>query len=604
MKKLKDIISSRNLSTTKNRKRVGVIVLFLAILIFLLFTIRFSYILLTGKVAGTSLAEKTKELYEVHETLEAKRGSIFDKDGNVLVEDSSAFSLYAILDENYTDLEGKKLYVQEKDWATIAEIFEKHVKIDKEMTLKQLKPSVNEAGEPVTTVEFGTNGKNLSFETKRNIQEELDKKKISGIYFREEKKRAYQVGNFASYFIGYTNQDDKGNEQGVMGIEEAYDDTLSGKNGSRSYEKNSAFGDVKPGSVKEKKRVDGSDVYTTLDSNLQSYLEELLDDTTQKYQPEHITATLMEAKTGNILATSQRPSFALDTKKGLDDPNTARWSNILVEDVYEPGSTMKSMMVASAIEENKFNESEQFASGSIKVDDATINDWNNGVGDGNMTFRQGLAWSSNVGMVTLQERMPDLWQEYLKKFGFGQSTNFGLAGEAAGEIQNKTTVDRAMTSYGQGISVTHLQMLQAYTAIANGGKMLKPNIISKVVSSTGEETITEPEIVGTPISSETAKKVLEYMKDVTVDTRYGMGKEYAIEGLNVSAKTGTAEFFENGSYQTQEYLHSVVTITPTEDPKYIFYMTLKKPLLEGVSANDIISDVSNKLVKRAMVARD
>lgn len=187
MKKLKDIISSRNLSTTKNRKRVGVIVLFLAILIFLLFTIRFSYILLTGKVAGTSLAEKTKELYEVHETLEAKRGSIFDKDGNVLVEDSSAFSLYAILDENYTDLEGKKLYVQEKDWATIAEIFEKHVKIDKEMTLKQLKPSVNEAGEPVTTVEFGTNGKNLSFETKRNIQEELDKKKISGIYFREEK---------------------------------------------------------------------------------------------------------------------------------------------------------------------------------------------------------------------------------------------------------------------------------------------------------------------------------------------------------------------------------------------------------------------------------
>lgn len=604
MKKIKDIINNRNLSTIKNRKRVGVIILFLAIFIFLLFTFRLSYILITGKVAGTSLSEKTKELYEVHETLEAKRGSIFDKDGNVLVEDSSAFSLYAILDKNYTDLEGKKLYVQEKDWSAIAEIFEKHVKIDKEMTLKQLKPSVNEAGEPVTTVEFGTNGKNLSFETKRSIEEELDKKKISGIYFREEKKRAYQVGNFASYFIGYTNQDDKGKEQGVMGIEEAYDETLSGKNGSRSYEKNSSFGDVKPESVKEKKRVDGSDIYTTLDSNLQSYLEELLDNATQKYQPEHITATLMEAKTGNILATSQRPSFELDTKNGLDDPNTARWSNILVEDVYEPGSTMKSMMVASAIEENKFNESEQFTSGSIKVDDAKINDWNNGVGEGNMTFRQGLAWSSNVGMVTLQERMPDLWQEYLKKFGFGQSTNFGLAGEAAGEIQNKTTVDRAMTSYGQGISVTHLQMLQAYTAIANGGQMLKPNIISKVVSSNGEETIVQPETVGTPISSETAGKVLEYMNDVTVDPKYGMGKEYAIDGLNVSAKTGTAEFFENGAYQKQEYLHSVVTITPTEEPKYIFYMTLKKPLLAGVSANDIISDVSNKLVKRAMVARN
>lgn len=187
MKKIKEIIVNHNLSTIKNRKRVGIIVLFLTILIFLLFTFRLSYILITGKVAGTSLAEKSKELYEVHETLEAKRGSIFDKDGNVLVEDSSAFSLYAILDENYTDLEGKKLYVQEKDWNSIAEIFEKFVKIDKNMTLKQLKPSVNEQGKTITTVEFGTNGKNLDFETKRKIQEELDKKKISGIYFKEEK---------------------------------------------------------------------------------------------------------------------------------------------------------------------------------------------------------------------------------------------------------------------------------------------------------------------------------------------------------------------------------------------------------------------------------
>lgn len=603
MKKIKEMITNRNLSTTKNRKRVGVIILFLTVLLFLLFTIRFSYILITGKVAGTTLSDKTKDLYEVHEILEAKRGSILDKDGNVLVEDSSAFSLYAILDKNYTDLEGKKLYVQEKDWTTIAEIFEKHVKIDKNITLKQLKPSVNEEGEPVTTVEFGTNGKNLNFETKNKIQEELDKKKISGIYFKEERKRAYQAGNFASFFIGYTQEDDKGTEQGVMGIEEAYNDKLSGKNGSRSYEKNSAFGDVKPGSVKEKQKIDGSTICTTLDSNLQFYLEELLDEAAKNYQPEHITATLMEAKTGNILATAQRPSFELDTRNGVDNPNF-KWRNILIEDAFEPGSTMKSLLMATAIQENKFTENEQFVSGNIKVDDTPINDWNNGIGEGNMTFRQGLAWSSNVGMVTLQERMPDLWQDYLKKFGFGQSTNFGLTGEVAGEIQNKTTVDRAMTSYGQGISVTHMQMLQAYTAIANGGNMLKPTIISKIVSADGKETTPQPEIVGNPVSKQTAEKVLEYMKDVTTDTKYGMGKEYAIEGLNVSAKTGTAEFFENGSYQTQEYLHSVVTITPTEDPKYIFYMTIKKPILDGTSANTIISDVSNKLVQRAMVARD
>ncbi|MDA9472532.1 penicillin-binding transpeptidase domain-containing protein [Enterococcus sp. 5H] len=600
MKKIKEFLNKKNQTTTTNRKRVGIIMLFLTIALFLLFTFRLSHIIVTGTVAGTSLNEKTKDLYEVHENLEAKRGSIFDRSGNVLVEDAVSFSLYAILDENYTDLDGKKRYVQEKDWQAIAEIFEKYVKIDKETTLKQLQPSVNEQGEKITNVEFGTNGRNLSFETKNQIEKELEDKQITGIYFKEEKKRNYLTGNFASYFIGFTQQDDKGNQQGVMGIEEAYNDALSGENGSRSYEINSSLGDVKPGSVKETKPVNGEDIYTTLDSNLQFYLEELMDTVAKDYSPEYATATLMEAKTGNILATSQRPSFELDTKNGVNDPNF-NWRNILVEDVFEPGSTMKSMLIASAIEEHKFDENERFRSGSIQIDDAKINDWNSGQGAGDMTFRQGLAWSSNVGMVQLQQRMPELWQDYLVKFGFGQSTNFGLSGEASGEIQNRTTVDQAMTAYGQGISVTNLQMLQAYSAIANGGNMLKPNIISKTVSADGKETITEPEVTGTPISSETANKVLEYMKDVTTDPEFGKGHEYAIDGLNVSAKTGTAEFFENGSYQKQEYLHSVVTITPTEDPKYIFYMTLKKPVLQGVSANDIISGVSNKLVQRAMV---
>lgn len=603
MKKLKELLTKKNQTTTINRKRVGIIMLFLTIALFLLFAFRLSYIIVTGTVAGTSLDEKTRNLYEVHEDLEAKRGSIFDNSGNVLVEDAVSFSLFAILNENYTDLDGKKRYVQEKDWQSIAEIFEKYVKIDKETTLKQLKPSVNEQGEQITNVEFGTNGKNLNFETKNQIEKELEEKQITGIYFKEEKKRNYLTSNFASYFIGFTQQDDKGNQQGVMGIEEAFNDTLSGENGSRSYEINSSLGDIKPGSVKETKPVNGEDIYTTLDSNLQFYLEELMDTVARDYSPEYATATLMEAKTGNILATSQRPSFELDTKNGVNDPNF-NWRNILVEDVFEPGSTMKSMLIASALEEQKFDENELFRSGSIQIDDAKINDWNSGQGAGDMTFRQGLAWSSNVGMVQLQQRMPELWQEYLVKFGFGQSTNFGLTGEASGEIQNRTTVDQAMTAYGQGISVTNLQMLQAYSAIANGGNMLKPNIISKTVSADGKETITEPEVVGTPISSETADKVLEYMKDVTTDPKFGKGHEYAIEGLNVSAKTGTAEFFENGSYQKQDYLHSVATITPTEDPKYIFYMTLKKPVLQGTSANDIISGVANKLVQRAMIERE
>lgn len=602
MKKIKECLKKQR-TTTENRKRVGITLLLLTFLLFFLFTARFTYIVATGKVAGVSLAEKSRELYTVNEAMDAKRGSIYDKAGNILVEDSIAFSLYAVLDQNYTDLNGKKLYVQKKDWQTIAAIFSEHLSIDPQTTLKQLEPRNNSEGKAITTVEFGLQGKNLNFETKTSIEEALKQKKVTGIFFKEEKERGYRVSNFASNFIGVTTKENKQEETGIIGIEEAYNKQLSGKDGFRSYQKHSAFGDVKPGSVKETKPVNGTDIYTTLESSLQLYLEELLDQTVQEYSPETITATLMEAKTGNIIATSQRPSFALDTRKGLGG-NEFSWRNILLEDMYEPGSTMKTMMTAAALEENKFNETEVFPSGNIDVDGSKINDWNAGAGEGDMTFRQGFAWSSNVGMVTLQQRMPDLWQEYMKKFGFGQSTNFGLSGEAMGKIQNQTTVDRAMTSYGQGISVTHLQMLQAYTAIANGGKMLKPNLISKTITADGKTTVVEPQVIGTPISASTAKKMLSYMKDVTTDQKYGKGQEYAIEGINVSAKTGTAEFFENGSYQKQEYLHSVVTITPTEDPKYIFYMTIKKPTFTDASANQIIAKVANNLVQRALILRE
>jgi penicillin-binding protein 2X len=602
MEKIKELLKKQR-TVIENRKRVGITLLLLTFLLFFLFTTRFTYIVATGKVAGVSLAKKSRELYTVHESMDAKRGSIYDKAGNVLVEDSIAFSLYAVLDQNYTDLDGKKMYVQQKDWQTIAAIFAEHLSMNPQTTLKQLEPRNNSEGKAITTVEFGLQGKNLNFETKTKIEEALKQKKVTGIFFREEKERGYRVSNFASNFIGVTTKEEKQEETGIMGIEEAYNKQLSGTDGFRNYQKHSAFGDVKPGSVQESKPVNGTDIYTTLESNLQLYLEELLDQTVQDYSPETITATLMEAKTGNIIATSQRPSFALDTRKGLGE-NEYSWRNILLEDTYEPGSTMKTMMTAAAFEENKFNETEVFPSGNIDVDGRRINDWNAGVGEGDMTFRQGFAWSSNVGMVTLQQRMPDLWQAYMEKFGFGQSTNFGLSGEAVGKIQNQTTVDRAMTSYGQGISVTHLQMLQAYTAIANDGKMLKPNLISKMIAADGKMTLIEPQVIGTPISANTAKKMLSYMKDVTTDPKYGKGQDYAIEGINVSAKTGTAEFFENGSYQEEEYLHSVVTITPTEDPKYIFYMTIKKPTFTDASANQIIAKVANNLVQRAIISRE
>ncbi|MGC6769294.1 penicillin-binding transpeptidase domain-containing protein [Enterococcus sp. LJL51] len=589
-------------SPQKNRKRVGIILLFTTLLVFVVFAVRLSVIIGSGKVAGVSLKEKTNDLYNGMDTVRASRGSILDRTGNILAEDSVSFSLYAVLDEEYVQVDGTKLYVQEKHRQSIADILHRHVGIEKDLIIKQLTPQKNEAGEAITTVEFGKKGKGLSFEVKRKVEDELKKGKISGIYFRESKKRLYLNGEFASYFLGYTNIVDE-EEIGVMGIEAAYDEILKGTEGSITYEKDKNQKSV-PGTEQViEPAQNGAQIVTTLDSVLQINLEELLRETAEKYKPQLITASLMEAETGKLLALSQRPTFEPETLKGLDEED-AVWLNLLTEDVYEPGSTMKPFTVAAAMSEGVFEENEQFLSGSLEFYDSVINDWNNGEGKGAMTFRQAIAWSSNVGMVNLHERMPEKWQEYIKAFGFLEPTGIGISNELPGTIQNETTVDRAMTSYGQAISVTHLQMQQAYTAVANEGNMMKPYLIDKIIYPDGSEKITEPEKVGTPISKEVAGRVLEYMGDVVNDPEYGTGKQYAIDGINVAAKTGTAEFFEDGAYNKQKYLHSVVQIVPREDPKYIFYMTIKAPNLDGTTANDIISSVSNHMLTRAMTIRE
>ncbi|MBL1224560.1 penicillin-binding transpeptidase domain-containing protein [Enterococcus sp. BWR-S5] len=589
-------------SPQKNRKMVGIILLLTTLLVFVVLAGRLIKIVASDEVSGVSLKEKTKELYNGMDKISAKRGSILDSSGNILAEDSVSFSIYAVLDEEYVQTDGTKLYVEEKHRETIANILHTHAGIEKSLVIKQLTPQKNEAGDLITTVEFGEKGNGLNFDVKNKIEDELEKKEISGIYFREGKKRLYLNGKFASYFLGYTSITEN-EEVGMMGIEAAYDDILRGKEGSVIYQKDKNQNSI-PGTEQViEPAQDGAVITTTLDSLLQLKLEELLQETADKYKPQLITASLMEAETGKLLALSQRPTFEPETLAGLDE-ESAVWLNLLTEEDYEPGSTMKPFTMAAAMSEGIYDENERFLSGQLEFYDVSINDWNNGEGKGEMTFRQALAWSSNVGMVTLEERMPEKWQEYIELFGFLKSTDIKVANEVSGTVQTGTPVDRAMTSYGQAISVTHLQMQQAYTAIANEGKMMKPYLVEKITYPDGTEEVTNPEVVGTPISKEVSERVLEYMSDVVHDAEYGTGNQYAIEGISTVAKTGTAEFSENGIYNKQSYLHSVVQIAPKEDPKYIFYMTIKAPTLDGTTANDIISTVSNQMLTRAMTLRE
>ena len=595
--KIRRFMEKKNLNPMNNRKKVGIILFATSIGLFFLFAVRFSYIVIGGHVAGTSLAEKTKQLYQGSEVVKAKRGTIYDRNGVVLAEDASSYSIKAILSKTYTSGD-KKLYVEEKNFDKIAEILHKNLSIDKKDALNILEDG---AKKELYQVEFGSYGKNISQETKQNIEADMKKEGVAGLYFVDHQARMYPNGVFSSHFIGYAVPDkDENGLVGKLGLESAYNDILSGKDGKIIYQKDN-FQNPLPGTVaEEEKAVDGQDIYTTLDSRLQSYLETLMDQVNEEYQPEELTAVLMKAKTGEILAMGQRPTFNPETMEGLTGED-AIWRNFLVQDSYEPGSTMKVFTTAAAIEEGEFNENETFQSGKIQVEDATINDHDFGE-KGVLTMRQALSWSSNVGMVILEQRLGGRWYNYLQKLGFGQSTHSGLDDEVNGALPTSNIVDRAMSAYGQAVGVTNFQMMKAFTSIANNGTMIQPRYISKVVDpQTGEERTTQTEVLGQPFSKETTEKVREYMRDVVESENYGSAYGvYSVPGYNVSAKTGTAQIAsDTGGYQTGDtaYLYSIVEMVPSEDPDYVLYLTMKHPKTYDRMA---LAKIANPLMKRAM----
>ncbi|MBU5543664.1 penicillin-binding protein [Enterococcus sp. S133_ASV_20] len=595
--KIRRFMEKKNLNPINNRKKVGIILFATSIGLFFLFAVRFSYIVIGGHVAGTSLAEKTKQLYQGSEVVKAKRGTIYDRNGVALAEDASSYSIKAILSKTYTSGD-KKLYVEEKNFDKIAEILHKNLSIDKKDALNILEDG---AKKELYQVEFGSYGKNISQETKQNIEADMKKEGVAGLYFVDHQARMYPNGVFSSHFIGYAVPDkDENGLVGKLGLESAYNDILSGKDGKIIYQKDN-FQNPLPGTVaEEEKAVDGQDIYTTLDSRLQSYLETLMDQVNEEYQPEELTAVLMKAKTGEILAMGQRPTFNPETMEGLTGKD-AIWRNFLVQDSYEPGSTMKVFTTAAAIEEGEFNENETFQSGKIQVEDATINDYDFGE-KGVLTMRQALSWSSNVGMVILEQRLGGRWYNYLQKLGFGQSTHSGLDDEVNGALPTLNIVDRAMSAYGQAVGVTNFQMMKAFTSIANNGTMIQPRYISKVVDpQTGEERTTQTEVLGQPFSKETTEKVREYMRDVVESENYGSAYGvYSVPGYNVSAKTGTAQIAsDTGGYQTGDtaYLYSIVEMVPSEDPDYVLYLTMKHPKTYDRMA---LAKIANPLMKRAM----
>lgn len=595
MKELSDR-SADKLNARKSRKIVG-ISLFLAF--FLLFAFLGSRLLViaVGKnVKNVNLNDRAEKLYTQTQTLKAKRGSIYDANGNPIAEDTSTYSLYAVLDKQQKGLNGKPLYVVNK--TKTARVLAKYLPITEKKALKILSPKDKQPFQ----VEFGSAGTNISLLTKKKIEAA----KLPGIDFVQKQARLYPNGVFSSNLIGVAVSETNkktgtANLVGQMGIEKAFNKTLAGQNGFKNAQYD-VYGYKLPGKQqKEKPAKNGNNIYTTIDSRIQTLLESEMNSVQSQVHPAGMNAVLMDAKTGKIVAASQRPTFNAATLKGIG----SAWTNTLSSDMYEPGSTMKVFTLSSAINSGHYNGTDTYESGRYSIDGKIVPDWNP-AGWGYITYNKGFALSSNVAMAHLEQQMgPKTWKKYIKRFGFLKSTNSGLPGELTGRIQFNYPIEQADTSFGQGIEVTTLQMMQALSAVSNNGTMMKPYFISKITNPANNKTIKQygKQVVGHPITAATAKAVRKHMQDVVYKS-YGIGADYKIKGYRVAAKTGTAQVSNGmGGYASGDdsYLYSVAGMVPANNPRYVMFITMKQPKLTGTkTATQLLAEIFKPVITRAL----
>ncbi|MGT2832695.1 penicillin-binding protein PBP2X [Streptococcus halotolerans] len=607
------VVKIRKEHPEENRRYAGQNLMILTVFIFFVFVINFAVIVGSDSKFGVDLSEGAKAVYNTRSTLQARRGSIFDRNGNVIAENSTTYSVYAIIDKTYVNADQEKLYVQPSQFEKVADIFHKQLGMEKKYVISQLKQK------KLTQVSFGTKGSNLSYSKMSTLKDVVEKAKIKGISFDTSTSRMYPNGVFASQFIGLAQPhvEDDGSTilSGVTGVEASLDDVLSGKDGTVEYEKD-RNGNILLGTQHVvKKASDGRDVYTTLSAPLQTYLETQMDAFQAETKGKFASATIVNSQTGEILATTQRPSFNSDTLEGLDDKNFS-WQNSLYQTNYEPGSTMKVMTLASAIDAKKFKANQYFTNSGLNLSGIVVNDWsvNNGTaGIQTMTFAQGFAYSSNVGMTLLEQKMGNAkWRDYLTKFKFGEPTYFGMGSESAGIISNNS-VNTATSAFGQGIAVTQSQMLRAFSGVSNDGEMLEPQFISQVVNHNDSTSrVSKPEIVGNPVSKKAAKETREHMVAVGTTPYYGtlyaswLGEPIIQVGNeSIAVKSGTAQIAkDDGSgYLTGErdYIHSVVAMIPAEKPLFTMYVTVQQPeSWKGLEWRTIF----NPVLQEAMTMQD
>lgn len=400
---------------------------------------------------------------------------------------------------------------------------------------------------------------------------------LTGIYSDTEVVRYYPENSLASHVLGFLGY--KGdNRVGQYGIEGNYETELAGTNGLVGMEKDGAGRWITVATRNLVPAHDGDDVYLTIDSAIQYKVQEALKKAVDEHQAERGTVIVADPKTGAILAMANYPDFNPNEYNKVE--NVGVYTNSALNADYEPGSVFKPITMAAAINEGKVTPDTTYEDkGVVELEEFKIKN-SDGKANGIQTMTQVLEKSLNTGMIFVEQQLGNAkFKEYVERFGFGKKTNIELPNEVAGNLDNlqkKSDIFFATPSYGQGIAVTPIQLIQAYTALANGGKMMKPYIVDRVVHSDGVEDKTKPEKIGQPIDQKTAATVSAMLVSVVEN---GHGKKAAVPGYYIAGKTGTAQvaYTDRAGYDPSKNIGSFVGYGPVDDPKFLMLVRIDSP---------------------------
>ncbi|MBQ7892271.1 MAG: stage V sporulation protein D [Erysipelotrichaceae bacterium] len=515
------------------------------------------------------LMGRALDLWHREFTVSALRGSIIDTNYEALAYDVPSLSVVCVPNEIV-------------DKAYVSNILSTILNCDANIIL-------NKISKNVSTQKLQPEGRLISDE-QANAINELN---LTGVYLVQDSKRYYPNKAFLSHVLGFTGIDN----QGLAGLELQYDELLKANSGSiqiifdakgkplKKYHQSM----ISPGS--------GMIVQLTIDKRIQDVVERELHQVMLRYEPKNAWALVMDPNSGAILAMASKPDFDPNSYQEYDasvyNQNLPVWKN------YEPGSTFKSIVFAMALNENLFdmNKDKYNDRGYEIVEGARLKSWKAG-GHGLQTFLEVLQNSSNPGFVEISRRLgKEKLVQYLKQFHFGEKLNVDLPGEAGGILfsdEQMGDLETATTCFGQGISVTSLQLVSAFCAVVNGGYMYQPYITKAFLDPYTKDEIVkvEPQLLNQVIEEETSFKMRYALEHVVA---LGGGRNAYLDGYRIGGKTGTAQKAVNGAYLSNEYILSFISAAPIDDPKVVIFMAVDAPKNDVQYGGTVVAPVVKEM---------